>query len=415
MKKYQYLMLLAAMLFAFFMNVSAEMVGTHDYAEADLVVVTTDVANGEQLANIYVSVSGSVTYRKAPLAGVEVKLTHDGDEPMTVVSDENGKFVFDKVTPAQSYTLTATKEGFRSYESRTPIVVETLDVEVPMISLYKPMAKVTGYVMDGDIPMVDAKYLFSSKNTTYGTKLSGSLGDDGKLFAALPQDVNYMLTIMKDGYETYSLADSVSFGAEYDFGIIQLKPLMVKVVVDGSDYVAYSSDKALDYSSAEGLKAYIVSGVTAKNNAAYVSLKEVDQVPAMTGVLLKAAAGEYSVSMAVDAATIKNNLLVATGDQPFSGSNMKNKIWTLGKDDRNVIAFTSADDITVQANSAYLNYELGVEYIYLDENSVPNVDGINDISYDKIETNTPVYNLSGQRVGKDYKGLVIQNGKKYLK
>lgn len=39
--------------------------------------------------------------------------------------------------------------------------------------------------------------------------------------------------------------------------------------------------------------------------------------------------------------------------------------------------------------------------------------GINEVS--NSIANAPIYNLAGQRVGKDYKGVVIQNGKKFIK
>ena len=39
--------------------------------------------------------------------------------------------------------------------------------------------------------------------------------------------------------------------------------------------------------------------------------------------------------------------------------------------------------------------------------------GINDITTD-VDKNAPKYNLAGQRVDKNYKGVVIQNGKKYM-
>jgi len=42
--------------------------------------------------------------------------------------------------------------------------------------------------------------------------------------------------------------------------------------------------------------------------------------------------------------------------------------------------------------------------------------GINTVVADEETSNAPMYNLSGQRMGNDYKGLVIQNGKKiYVK
>lgn len=40
--------------------------------------------------------------------------------------------------------------------------------------------------------------------------------------------------------------------------------------------------------------------------------------------------------------------------------------------------------------------------------------GISTISNDAIELNGPIYNLSGQRVDKSYKGVVIRNGKKFI-
>lgn len=43
------------------------------------------------------------------------------------------------------------------------------------------------------------------------------------------------------------------------------------------------------------------------------------------------------------------------------------------------------------------------------------VSGINEIKADKFEVNAPVYNLAGQRVNANAKGILIQNGKKFIK
>jgi hypothetical protein len=43
------------------------------------------------------------------------------------------------------------------------------------------------------------------------------------------------------------------------------------------------------------------------------------------------------------------------------------------------------------------------------------VTGIHSIENSELRIeNYDYYNLSGQRVGKDYKGIVIKNGKKYV-
>ena len=40
---------------------------------------------------------------------------------------------------------------------------------------------------------------------------------------------------------------------------------------------------------------------------------------------------------------------------------------------------------------------------------------INEVSNGTVNENAPIYNLAGQRVGKNYKGVVVQNGKKFIK
>jgi hypothetical protein len=41
--------------------------------------------------------------------------------------------------------------------------------------------------------------------------------------------------------------------------------------------------------------------------------------------------------------------------------------------------------------------------------------GIKNVQTIEVNENASIYNLAGQRVGKDYKGVVIQNGKKFIK
>ena len=43
------------------------------------------------------------------------------------------------------------------------------------------------------------------------------------------------------------------------------------------------------------------------------------------------------------------------------------------------------------------------------------VSGINESKADKLDANAPVYNLAGQRVNANAKGILIQNGKKFIK
>ena len=40
--------------------------------------------------------------------------------------------------------------------------------------------------------------------------------------------------------------------------------------------------------------------------------------------------------------------------------------------------------------------------------------GIINVKEDAVKNNGAIYNLAGQRVSKDYKGIVVKNGKKYI-
>ena len=80
--------------------------------------------------------------------------------------------------------------------------------------------------------------------------------------------------------------------------------------------------------------------------------------------------------------------------------------------------FTSADQIKVGDKvvvyGKLVNYKGTKEmnsgnYIYSQNDKVA---GVNAITLDK--TNAPLYNLAGQRVSNNYKGVVVKNGKKYF-
>ena len=45
---------------------------------------------------------------------------------------------------------------------------------------------------------------------------------------------------------------------------------------------------------------------------------------------------------------------------------------------------------------------------------VQDANGVAAIKADASDANAPIYNLAGQKVGKGFKGLVIQNGKKFV-
>ena len=50
----------------------------------------------------------------------------------------------------------------------------------------------------------------------------------------------------------------------------------------------------------------------------------------------------------------------------------------------------------------------------IEENMGTGIDGVN-VDNSEFDENAPVYNLAGQRVSKNAKGILIQNGKKFIR
>lgn len=77
-------------------------------------------------------------------------------------------------------------------------------------------------------------------------------------------------------------------------------------------------------------------------------------------------------------------------------------------------------DLTLPAHKVCLTVDVETKNppmgMTLDGRNIPATsNGIQKVNIEKISNeNAPSYNLSGQRIGKNFKGIVIRNGKKYL-
>ncbi len=81
-------------------------------------------------------------------------------------------------------------------------------------------------------------------------------------------------------------------------------------------------------------------------------------------------------------------------------------------------AIKVGDDVVVygtlvnyEAKDGTKTPEMSSGYLY----SVNGVTAISNVTADKLNVNAPIYNLAGQRVNSNAKGILIQNGKKFVK
>ena len=183
-------------------------------------------------------------------------------------------------------------------------------------------------------------------------------------------------------------------------------------VKDGFTATTYSNaDYALDFSETEGLTAYLITDA----NGAEV---EVDNVPAGTGVYVKAQPGDYEVKIISSSQTVvSDNMLVGTGNEAASLTSSESATYYVfgrqGNPKKEAFYKVKTDNATtVSANKAYLKIDVPAS----EAKDVIVPGGATSIN--AVETlqneNAAIYNLAGQRVVKAQKGIYIVNGKKVV-
>ena len=167
----------------------------------------------------------------------------------------------------------------------------------------------------------------------------------------------------------------------------------------------------------EGAKAYILTV-----SGDYAVPHEIDEVPANTGVLLRAAGNVASVT-----ATIKDAATAETDGNKLDGTNIditadrEEGEYILGVVDDEIGFYKRKSGKMIGANKAYLNLDddiAGVKGVLLNFDEL--VDGIGLTPIDEVESSkfnvqsSKIYNLAGQRLSKPMKGINIVNGKKVM-
>lgn len=202
-------------------------------------------------------------------------------------------------------------------------------------------------------------------------------------------------------------------------GSISIKNLKIEaegvkqesLTIPSSSFATYAAYYPVNYAEL-GLKAYAVKLNEAKDGVEFTEIPGV--VPAGVAVLLKGEAdAEYALDKAAGWSSVSTDLKASDGT-------------SASKDETTLYALSTVDGVTafypvkkasaIPAKRCYLEvkgtstkaafYSLGTNF--------GETTGISSVENKAEKTDAPVYNLAGQAVGKDYKGLVIKNGKKFV-
>lgn len=232
---------------------------------------------------------------------------------------------------------------------------------------------------------------------------------NGRTDAANPADQTYTLLADYDNLYIGRNGNTTTYLTK-----LQITRSGFNVPVTSAGFATlYASDKSLDFSSATAVEAYIVTDATAEG----AQTQKVTKVPAGTPLLIKSVSGDAVQEMvAVSPAETDNvddNILKAdgvTGDE--------STVYVLGAKDGKAVWGLLKNGSNLPAGKVYFKTDAPLAKEFLNiiindtEETSSETDGINKVSTN-LE-NGVRYNLAGQKVSKDYKGIVIVNGRKML-
>ena len=159
--------------------------------------------------------------------------------------------------------------------------------------------------------------------------------------------------------------------------------------------------QALDFSSVEGLTAYIVSSIEGVAN-----LQAVKKIPAGTGVVVAGEPKTYNVPVIASADPVEGNLLIGV----TSNHSAEEGDYVLAY--RNEVRgfFEAEDDLEIPAGKAYLHIGESGARSFLPLNY--ETTGIGALLMNNEKVKKELFSLSGQRVSRPKKGLYIIGGRK---
>ena len=200
--------------------------------------------------------------------------------------------------------------------------------------------------------------------------------------------------------------DGISGNSNARMDYLTLKKIStVPTTITSAGWATLYTPYALDFSGVAGLTAY--TAVVADNK---VTLTEVTDVPAGTGVVLKGAADTYDIPVAASSATAKGDLLGSATDATAYNAIDGYTLYMLKKVDEKA-QFVPVTSGSIAAGKAYLKIATA-EARNLDVTFADEATGIESVKSEEIKVKSEVYNLKGQRVSEPTKGLYIVNGKK---
>ena len=240
------------------------------------------------------------------------------------------------------------------------------------------------------------------------TNRTGEISQNGETISLRAGDAQITVT-------SNDIADIIGFPGVYDnakqlniWEQSAISPItVVSLTPADSGYATYAADYAVNYSKL-GLTAYTVK--VADDNSKVSATPFTGVVPAGKAVLVKGTAGQkYTLTPATTAAdeTFDTDLQASDGTVTADGA----QHFAFGTKNGESGFKLVKSGVVIPAKKGYLLISnAGAKEFFAFEGETTGISTVETAP----ATDGNVYNMAGQRVSKNYKGLVIVGGKKYL-
>ena len=252
-------------------------------------------------------------------------------------------------------------------------------------------------------------FSYCTRLTSVKVEKENPIGISSEVFSNL---TNATLYVPKGTKALYETADVWK-----DFGnIVEMDE---KITIGDEGMGTYCSINALDFSGTDDIKAYIVSAF--KPSTGEVTLKRITDVPANTGIVVKGAAGTYSIPMGPGETIVLNMLRGVTTNTVLNKVKGDYTNYVLAKKNGNLGFYAVVDGSTLSAHKAYLplptaSLPSGARSIKLvfEDDGTTGISEASPLNDNEEMTDDKFYDLQGRRVEKPTRGLYVVNGRKVV-
>lgn len=282
---------------------------------------------------------------------------------------------------------------------------------------------------DNEMPQIrpnNADYTFDFSDGKYATGQDGWSNNSGTT-GTLSKFIVSHSSIKAAEYKITVYVGCYNWGRLYN---TSMEIVSMPVTISSVGKATYSCDRALNFYGISNINAYMITGVN--STGSLIQSDAMNEVPANTGLYLEGAEGTYNIPVittndASEVSTSDNKLVpgndatvnqtVIIDEKSYTNFILTKKTTESTDDPLKFYKVNSTYGNDVPKGKAYLQILSSLlsgsrDFLWFDNDAT----GINAIDNGPltIDANAPMYNLAGQRVGKNYKGVVIVNGKKVV-